>query len=71
MTHARSPAGAFLTRRRSFHSLFAKNVQENVNRVQLEDAAELDGSRKVIIRNHPSDAEGVITLTTDYPDMSR
>ena len=48
---------------------FAKNVQENVNRVPLQDAAELDGLPEDYIRNHPPDAEGAITLTTDYPDM--
>jgi thimet oligopeptidase len=48
---------------------FAKNVQENVNRVLLEDVAELDGLPEDYIRNHPPAADGVITLTTDYPDM--
>ena len=48
---------------------FAKNVQENVNRVELTDAAELDGLPEDYLRNHPPNAEGVITLTTDYPDM--
>jgi thimet oligopeptidase len=49
--------------------IFAKNVQENTNRVQLEDASELDGLPEDYIRNHPPDAQGLITLTTDYPDM--
>jgi thimet oligopeptidase len=49
--------------------LFAKNVQENVNRVELRDAGELDGLPQDYIRNHPPNGEGVITLTTDYPDM--
>ena len=48
---------------------FAKNVQENVNRVLLEDTAELAGLPEDYIRNHPPEAEGVVTLTTDYPDM--
>jgi thimet oligopeptidase len=48
---------------------FAKNVQENVNRVELTDATELDGLPEDYVRNHPPHAEGVITLTTDYPDM--
>ena len=48
---------------------FAKNVQENVNRVEVRDASELDGLPEDYIRNHPADAQGVITLTTDYPDM--
>jgi thimet oligopeptidase len=49
--------------------IFAKNVQEGANRVELQDAAELDGLPEDYIRNHPPDAQGVITLTTDYPDM--
>jgi thimet oligopeptidase len=48
---------------------FAKNVQENVNRVEVRDVAELDGLPEDYIRNHPPDAQGSITLTTDYPDM--
>jgi thimet oligopeptidase len=48
---------------------FAKNVQENVNRVEVRDASELDGLPEDYIRNHPPDAQGIITLTTDYPDM--
>jgi thimet oligopeptidase len=48
---------------------FAKNVQENVNRVELQDVSELNGLPEDYIRNHPPDAQGVITLTTDYPDM--
>jgi thimet oligopeptidase len=48
---------------------FAKHVQENVNRVEVRDAAELEGLPEDYIRNHPADDKGVITLTTDYPDM--
>jgi thimet oligopeptidase len=49
--------------------IFAKNVQENVNRVELRDASELDGLPEDYVRSHPPDAQGLITLTTDYPDM--
>jgi thimet oligopeptidase len=49
--------------------LFAKNVQENVNRVEVRDAKELAGLPEDYLRNHPADENGVITLTTDYPDM--
>ena len=49
--------------------LFAKNVQEGANRIAVRDAAELEGLPPDYIRNHPADAEGVITLTTDFPDM--
>jgi thimet oligopeptidase len=48
---------------------FAKHVQENVNRVEVRDVAELDGLPEDYIRNHPPDDQGVITLSTDYPDM--
>jgi thimet oligopeptidase len=48
---------------------FAKHVQEGANRVELQDAAELDGLPEDYIRNHAPDAQGVITLTTDFPDM--
>ena len=49
--------------------LFAKNVQENVNKVEVHDAKELAGLPEDYLRNHPADDSGVITLTTDYPDM--
>jgi thimet oligopeptidase len=49
--------------------LFSKNVQEGAKHIEVRDAAELDGLPEDYIRNHPPNAEGVITLTTDYPDM--
>jgi thimet oligopeptidase len=49
--------------------LFAKNVQENVNSVEVKDVGELDGLPEDYIRNHAADAEGVIKITTDFPDM--
>jgi thimet oligopeptidase len=49
--------------------IFAKNVQEGANQVELQDAAELAGLPEDYVRNHPPDAQGVITLSTDYPDM--
>jgi thimet oligopeptidase len=49
--------------------LFAKNVQENVNLVEVHDAQELAGLPEDYLRNHPADDKGVITLTTDFPDM--
>jgi thimet oligopeptidase len=48
---------------------FAKHVQENVNRVEVRDPAELEGLPQDYIRNHPPDEKGLITLTTDFPDM--
>ena len=49
--------------------LFAKNVQENQNKVEVRDAAELSGLPADYIRNHPPNAEGVVSISTDYPDM--
>jgi thimet oligopeptidase len=49
--------------------LFAKNVQEGANRVEVTDASELDGLPQDYLHNHPADDQGVITLTTDFPDM--
>ncbi len=37
---------------------FAKHVQENVNRVEVRDAAELDGLPEDYIRNHPAGCKG-------------
>jgi thimet oligopeptidase len=48
---------------------FGKNVQENVNRVEVSSVAELEGLPEDFIKNHPPDEKGIITLTTDYPDM--
>ncbi|HLH34890.1 MAG TPA: M3 family metallopeptidase [Alloacidobacterium sp.] len=47
---------------------FGRNVQENVNRVQIGDVAELEGLPEDFIKAHPPDEHGQITLTTDYPD---
>jgi thimet oligopeptidase len=44
-------------------------VQENVKRVEVREVSELDGLPEDYILNHPADGQGVITLTTDYPDM--
>ncbi|MGC2402189.1 MAG: M3 family metallopeptidase [Acidobacteriaceae bacterium] len=48
---------------------FARNVQENVNRVEVSDPTELAGLPEDYIRNHPADEHGVIILSTDFPDM--
>jgi thimet oligopeptidase len=47
---------------------FGRNVQENVNRVELGHAADLEGLPEDFIKAHPPDEKGQITLTTDYPD---
>ena len=47
---------------------FGRNVQENVNRVVVESAADLDGLPQDFIAAHTPNEHGQITLTTDYPD---
>ena len=54
--------------------LFAKNVQEGANHVEVRDVSELDGLPDDYVRNHPARSQdgndqGVITLSTDFPDM--
>lgn len=47
---------------------FGRNVQENVNRVQIGDVKDLAGLPEDYIKAHTPDEHGQITLTTDYPD---
>jgi Zn-dependent oligopeptidase len=48
--------------------IFGRNVQEQGNTVVVVDAAELEGLPADFLARHAPDAEGRITLTTDYPD---
>lgn len=48
--------------------VFGRNVQEHVNTVQVADASELDGLPADFLAQHKPAADGIITLTTDYPD---
>jgi len=47
---------------------FGRNVQEQGNTVVVDDAAELEGLPEDFLARHAPEAEGRITLTTDYPD---
>jgi thimet oligopeptidase len=47
---------------------FGRNVQENVNTVVVDDPAELAGLPEDFLQAHPADADGKITLTTNFPD---
>jgi thimet oligopeptidase len=47
---------------------FSRNVQEGGKTVTVEDAAELHGLPPDFLEAHPPDADGKITLTTDFPD---
>jgi thimet oligopeptidase len=47
---------------------FARNVQEGGNRVEVEDAAELNGLPSDFLAAHRPGEDGKIVLTTDFPD---
>lgn len=47
---------------------FRRNVQENVNKILVEDKSELEGLPEDFLASHPADEHGQITLTTDFPD---
>jgi thimet oligopeptidase len=53
----------------TLHSLtFARHVQEGGHRVEVEDAAELEGLPPDFLAAHPPGEDGKIVLTTDFPD---
>ena len=47
---------------------FDKNIREDVRSVQVE-ASELEGLPQDYIDAHPADDSGLVTITTDYPDL--
>ena len=47
---------------------FDKNIREDVRSVQV-DASELAGLPQDYIDAHPADDTGLVTITTDYPDL--
>jgi thimet oligopeptidase len=47
---------------------FSRNIQEGGKTVEAAEA-ELDGLPPDYLARHPANAEGVVTLTTDQPDM--
>jgi len=47
---------------------FDKNIREDVRSVQVEPS-ELEGLPKDYIDAHPADEFGLVTITTDYPDL--
>ncbi len=47
---------------------FGRNVQENVNTVEVASVAEMDGLPADFIAQHKPGADGAIQLTTNYPD---
>lgn len=49
-------------------SAFERNINDGQKTVDVKDAAELAGLPKDYIDNHKPDKNGVIHITTDYPD---
>ncbi|MDX6713024.1 MAG: thimet oligopeptidase, partial [Blastocatellia bacterium] len=47
---------------------FDRNIREDVRSVTVNEVTELDGLPADYISSHVADAEGKITITTDYPD---
>jgi thimet oligopeptidase len=47
---------------------FQKNIREDVRSIQLSSTEQLKGLPEDFIAIHQPDAEGKITITTDYPD---
>jgi len=47
---------------------FGKNIREDVRKVEVDSVSELDGLPQDYIEAHAPDANGKITLTTNYPD---
>jgi thimet oligopeptidase len=47
---------------------FDKNIRGDVRTVMVRDLADLEGLPADYVARHKPDANGVITLTTDYPD---
>lgn len=47
---------------------FNKNIREDVRYVELTDASMLDGLPEDYIENHQPDENGVIRISTNYPD---
>ncbi|MFQ5839011.1 MAG: M3 family metallopeptidase, partial [Thermoplasmata archaeon] len=48
---------------------FERNIREDVRSVQLRQAEELKGLPEDYIASHPPGEDGLITITTDYPDI--
>ncbi len=46
---------------------FAKNIRDDVRRIRL-DPAQLDGLPDDYLAVHPAGADGLVEVTTDYPD---
>lgn len=47
---------------------FERNIREDVRSIRVEPEA-LDGLPEDFLEEHPPDEEGLVTLTTNYPDL--
>jgi thimet oligopeptidase len=50
-------------------SAFERNINDGQNSVEVRDASELDGLPKDYLDSHKPDKNGVIHITTSYPDF--
>src|SRR5205823_10954947 len=50
-------------------SMFDRNISDGTKTVEVASASELDGLPQDYIDRHKPDANGKITITTDYPDL--
>src|SRR5947208_8851744 len=49
-------------------SMFDRNISDGQKTIELRDTSELDGLPQDYIDRHKPDADGIIRITTDYPD---
>ena len=49
---------------------FSKNISEDVRAIEIRDPARLAGLPADFIASHPPDANGIIRISTDYPDYN-
>jgi thimet oligopeptidase len=49
---------------------FSKNISEDVRALEITDPARLAGLPADFVASHPPDADGIIRVTTDYPDYN-
>jgi thimet oligopeptidase len=47
---------------------FSRNIREDLRRITLDDASELEGLPADFVARHPPGPDGRITVTIDYPD---
>jgi thimet oligopeptidase len=53
----------------AIQQLFDKNIRDDVRYVELTSVEQLAGLPEDYIAGHPADADGIIRISTSYPDM--